>query len=186
MLDFLEWFLQSAWPWIIASIHLALTLGVSGHVVLTKRDPRAAMGWVGIIWLTPIVGTHAVSAVRHQPHSAQGPRPAPRIGQRDSSLGMRRVRDDVIQRVLGEESRAPGAADEFRRSADRLSRSSTATASRRCVGGQATYDAMLAAIDSAQHSVALQTYIFDNDPLRASVSSRRWPGPKTAAARCAC
>jgi cardiolipin synthase len=31
------------------------------------------------------------------------------------------------------------------------------------VGGQVSYNAMLAAIDAARHSVGLQTYIFDND-----------------------
>ena len=28
----------------------------SAHVVLYKRDVRAAIGWVGLIWFSPFVG----------------------------------------------------------------------------------------------------------------------------------
>ena len=104
MLDFLEWFLTSAWPWIIAAIHLALLLGASAHVVLTKRDPRAAIGWIGIVWLAPIVGTliYLVFGINRIRRKARALRKG--VGQRDSSPGNRAVPDDVVHRILGEES----------------------------------------------------------------------------------
>ena len=37
--------------------HLLLAVGVSGHIVLTKPDVRAAIGWVGLVWLTPVLGS---------------------------------------------------------------------------------------------------------------------------------
>ena len=41
--------------------HMARLLGLrsvaSAHAVMHKRDVRAAIGWAGIIWLTPILGT---------------------------------------------------------------------------------------------------------------------------------
>src|SRR5947208_1225133 len=57
MREFLDWFSSTIWPWVIVAVHSAVVLIASGHVVLTKRDSRAAIGWIGIIWLTPIVGS---------------------------------------------------------------------------------------------------------------------------------
>src|SRR4029450_1156079 len=104
MLDFLEWFLASAWPWIIAAIHLALTLGASAHVVLTKRDTRAAIGWVGVIWLAPIVGTllylgFGINRIRRKARALRRS-----VSQRGSSSGTRRLSEDAIRQILGEES----------------------------------------------------------------------------------
>ena len=36
--------------------NLVVAFLASAHVVLTKRDSRAAIGWAGIIWLTPFIG----------------------------------------------------------------------------------------------------------------------------------
>ena len=35
---------------------LLLCIAASGHTVLYKRDSRSAIGWVGFIWLVPLVG----------------------------------------------------------------------------------------------------------------------------------
>ena len=41
--------------WHIAAIGLGLLLSVlaTGHAILNKRDSRAAIAWVGFIWLVP-------------------------------------------------------------------------------------------------------------------------------------
>ena len=41
--------------WHIAAIGLGLLLSVvaTGHAVLTKRDSRAAIAWVGFVWPVP-------------------------------------------------------------------------------------------------------------------------------------
>ena len=48
-------------PWalslFVSAVHLALALTVSAHIVLTKPDVRAAIGWVGLVWLAPVVGS---------------------------------------------------------------------------------------------------------------------------------
>ncbi len=164
MLDFSYWFLSSAWPWIIAVVHLAITLGASAHVVLTKRDPRAAIGWIGIVWLAPIVGTliYLVFGINRIQRKARALRRG--VGQRDSSPGKRSVPADIIHLVLAEESQhlAPLTGFVNRLTHERLVDGNHITP---LCGGSATYAAMLAAIDGAQRSVALQTYIFDNDSL---------------------
>ena len=47
-------------PWvgeILAAVaHVVLAMVVSAHIVLTKQDVRGAIGWVGLVWFTPVVG----------------------------------------------------------------------------------------------------------------------------------
>jgi cardiolipin synthase len=164
MLDFLEWFLSTIWPWVIALVHGVVVLAASSHVVLTKRDARAAIGWVGIIWLTPLIGSilYFVFGVNRIQRKGRLIRRV--AGQPGSSAGLRSVSDDVLLRVLGEEAMhlaplAPYVA--------RLTHLPLLDGNRVAplTSGQETYDAMLAAIDAATQSIALQTYIFDNDPL---------------------
>src|SRR4051794_11717298 len=41
----------------LSALDVVISLVASAHVVLTKRDTRAAIGWIGLIWLSPILGT---------------------------------------------------------------------------------------------------------------------------------
>src|SRR5262245_30838756 len=44
--------------WLVISIGgwIFISGWASGHAILVKRDPRAAIGWTGLIWLVPFVG----------------------------------------------------------------------------------------------------------------------------------
>src|SRR5512135_2500117 len=59
--------------WHIAAIGLGLLLSVlaTGHAILNKRDSRAAIAWVGFVWLVPLVGAvmyfiFGVNRIRHK------------------------------------------------------------------------------------------------------------------------
>ena len=52
---FVEWIL-TPWPWIVAAIDIAVATAATVHAVLLKRDTRAVIGWVGLVWLAPFVG----------------------------------------------------------------------------------------------------------------------------------
>src|SRR4051812_35119394 len=43
-------------PYLLTALDLVLSLAASGHVILFKRDPRFAFGWIGLIWLSPVLG----------------------------------------------------------------------------------------------------------------------------------
>ncbi|MCK4616912.1 MAG: PLDc N-terminal domain-containing protein, partial [Pirellulales bacterium] len=47
------------WPHIVATTLLALNSTASLHALLTKRDTRSTMAWVGLIWLSPGFGAAA-------------------------------------------------------------------------------------------------------------------------------
>jgi cardiolipin synthase len=42
--------------YVLAAMDFVVCLVASGHVLLFKRDTRAAIGWIGLIWLSPILG----------------------------------------------------------------------------------------------------------------------------------
>ena len=44
------------WPYVAVLLNVVMSFVASGHAVLSKRDTRAAIGWVGIIWLAPVLG----------------------------------------------------------------------------------------------------------------------------------
>ena len=66
-------FYKSVWPYLVGAAHIITTCLASAHVVLTKRDVRAAIGWVGIIWLTPSWGRFCTSCSASTA-STEGPR----------------------------------------------------------------------------------------------------------------
>jgi len=47
-----------------------------GHAGLNKRDPRAAIAWLGFVWLVPLVGAvlyfiFGANSIRHKPAPLQ-------------------------------------------------------------------------------------------------------------------
>jgi cardiolipin synthase A/B len=151
-------------PWairvVIGVVHVLLALAVSAHIVLTKQDVRGAIGWVGLVWLTPVVGAalyglFGINRIRRQMGRMRlgkalrwtdppGPKAAPR---REITLpsGI-----PLALRPLGTLVAAVTGADLI-----------PGNVVEPLVNGDAAYPAMLAAIDGATRSIALTTYIFD-------------------------
>jgi cardiolipin synthase A/B len=144
------------WPYIVAVASVLIGVPAIIHVAMTKDDVRAAIGWVGIVILSPFVGVglYLVAGIN-------------RI--RRSSIGLRRLRaEESLPAVRSK-------ADEFVPDTPRLSslkrlgdnvspfRLEPGNHVLRLDGGNATYGAMVQAIEAAQRHVVLSTYIFDND-----------------------
>ncbi|MEX2180226.1 MAG: cardiolipin synthase [Gemmatimonadaceae bacterium] len=153
-------FLPAGWqPWLAAFVFL-LDVAVTLHVVLRKRDSRAAIAWVGLIWLVPFVGAllyllfglnrirrHAMEIQRERRRILSG------ITQHDAPEW---VTGSVRPRLAG------------------IARIGATLSGRPLVGGNSmealmngdeAYPAMLAAIDGASRSVSLCTYIFADDRM---------------------
>jgi cardiolipin synthase len=136
--------------------HLALSIGVSVHIVLTKPDVRAAIGWVGLAWLAPVVGSllyffFGVNRLRRQAGMMRRGREAPVEPEAPPQWELalpERIAPDVrpLAHLVGAVTRMPLTAGN---SVDVL------------VNGDEAYPAMLEAIKGARKSVALMTYIFN-------------------------
>jgi cardiolipin synthase len=48
--------IQSLIPVLATLLHLSLALAVTLHALLTRRNVSATVAWIGLAWLTPIVG----------------------------------------------------------------------------------------------------------------------------------
>ena len=156
-------------PW-LSSIELfgfavlVLAAVLTVHAVLRKRDERAAVAWVAVIWLAPVVGPIAYLMFGINRIRRRASRLRPDRDVRAPSEEARRLGHDSLVRTLAEE------APHLQRIAslgDKVSHAPLTPGNRviPLVNGEAAYPAMLEAIERARRSVALATYIFSDDAV---------------------
>ncbi|HUX34949.1 MAG TPA: phospholipase D-like domain-containing protein [Gemmatimonadaceae bacterium] len=144
---------------LIAVVHVVLATGVTAHIVLTKDDVRGAIGWIGLVWLTPVLGSAmyvflGVNRIKRRAGQMRRDRTMPGFSPTGShAVPQLAVAVDLIPERLRSlaalSGRVTGAPLVGGNRVEPLE------------GGDAAYPAMLAAIDGARSSVALATYIFD-------------------------
>lgn len=150
------------WPTIVAVLGIVVALAASAHIVLYKSDVRGAIGWVGLVWLSPFIGALlywllGINRIRRR---------AGKI-RRTSALA-----HDYTEEIALKQREAgllpAGTPDRFVALATAIG---TATG-RELVGGNSVtplvngdeaYPAMLEAIASAQYTIGMSSYILDND-----------------------
>ena len=143
------------WPHLAAGFDFLAALLSSIHVLLHKRDSRATTLWLGFIWLLPLFGPifYLVLGVNH-------------IRRRAVSLGVHKTFSRPVPKNLGEPEHE--GAEHLKMLARVVSRVvaqplTTGNQIQPLVNGDEAFPAMLAAIESAQKTISLSTYIFDND-----------------------
>src|SRR5690606_20799095 len=154
----LEYVVSEYWPHLAFLLSLAVGGTAAVHAAMTKNDVRAAIGWVGVILMSPLVGPFfyliaGINRIRHD-HITE---------QRNKSL---KDFASIPEPPLADVSAISGEQfTSLRVLGDRVSHFQLRDGNhiQMLVGGDETYPAMLAAIDQATRSIALQTYIFDND-----------------------
>jgi len=149
--------LAASWPYLVFLVSLVLGAAAAIHAAMTKQDVRAAIGWVGVVLFSPILGPliyfiAGINRVRRERLSQF----RDRIDQDRGSVHA--IADAAVARY------GPQFVP-MRNVGDQLSVFPlvTGNAIAALEGGDQTYPRMLAAIRAAQHSVVLQTYIFDVD-----------------------
>lgn len=146
------------WPHLAFVLSLAVGGTAAVHAAMTKNDVRAAIGWVGVILMSPLLGPcvyliAGINRIRHD-HISE---------QRNKSLKDYSGNPDP---PLADVSEVAGPQfGSLKVLGDRISRFPLRDGNhiQTLAGGDETYPAMIAAIDGAKKSIALQTYIFDND-----------------------
>lgn len=147
----------TTWQLLLGAVHVSLATVVSGHVVLTKSDVRSAIGWTGLIWLTPVVGSLlyfflGINRIRRAAGRMRATRThhtADRLAARTSEAEPAIAVSEPLQQL---------ATLTGRMSIEPLTRGNRV---RPLVNGDAAYPEMLQAIRAATQSIALATYIFD-------------------------
>ncbi len=137
---------------LVIALYVLCTVFAAVHALLTKPDPRSAMGWIATCWLLPFAGTilyllFGVNRVRTRARHLRAGRTAAgggidSLAPEDFATQLTRIGDAVTQRP-----RLPGnevVALE---------------------NGENAYPLMLEAIRTARRSVWLSTYIFETDEV---------------------
>lgn len=150
---------------IVASALALLVGGIAiAHVILHKRDVRAAIGWVGLVLVNPLLGAAAyglfgINRIRRR--AARLTRdPSRVVPLRGGPFPEQPAIREVVARFGSDHGR-------LARTVQRATGRPLLIGNRvePLVDGDQAYPRMLAAIDAAERSVVLATYIFDNDPL---------------------
>lgn len=150
------------WQVAVAGLSLVASVVAAGHAVMYRRDSRAALAWVGLIWVVPLVGAvlyfiFGINRIRRRASELRenverfrvsAPASGSALEQlwRDFPSRMEHLRplarviEEVVERPL-----LPGNRIEP------------------LVDGDIAYPAMLEAIEGAQRSLSFSTYIFDRD-----------------------
>jgi len=131
---------------------LLLAVGVTGHILVHKRDPGSAVAWIGIAWLSPVLGSLlyvllGVNRVRRRALTMRAPQgsalPAPAVAKASPDDPMATL-EYSAERITGRPAKSGNAIAILR-------------------NGDGAYPRMIACIEAAQHSVALCSYIFRAD-----------------------
>ncbi|HRO21403.1 phospholipase D-like domain-containing protein [Alcaligenes phenolicus] len=152
--------LHDYWPHLALVLSVILGASAAIHAAMTKNDVRAAISWVGVIIMSPLLGPFlyliaGINRVRRQSLLEQSAdvfyEQVTYLHPPVSDIGALVGAPFRSLQILG----------------DRVSRSQLRNGNnvRVLVGGDQAYPAMLEAIDQAHSTIALQSYIFDSDRL---------------------
>jgi cardiolipin synthase len=134
----------------LITVYLVVAVLAIVHVLLNKRNSRAAFGWLGLILVFPIAGAllyalFGVNRVQRKARrvsvDAEAGEMQP-VGARPTPTGAQLSRPGY--RVTGGETLAGNDVSTY-------------------MNGEGAYPHMLRAIDHARREILLSTYIFDND-----------------------
>jgi cardiolipin synthase len=163
----IEHWAELLWPAVLAVSTLAAATSAIIHVLLSKRSTQSAIAWIGLIVLLPLLGAFAyllfgINRIRRKANALRARRISlARDGERQQTInelgaphacapdalptnalaGLARLAERVTQRAL-----LDGNSIELLRD------------------GEQAYPAMLEAIASAEKTISLSVYIFNNDP----------------------
>lgn len=148
------------WPYAAGTFVAVIHLVATSHVVVRKRDVRAAIGWVGLVWLVPIFGPLLYAAFGLN-----------RIQRRASALHVSRRRLPIATPAalsiarIGTSTQVSPDLVPLARLSEKLSGRPLLRGNRVSFlqNGDEAYPAMLEAIAGARRTVALSSYIFGDD-----------------------
>ncbi len=158
-----EWILIY-WPYVITAVTTVASIWAVIHAILWKRDVRSALGWSGLIMLSPGVGAilyflFGINRVRRKAMALRNPKErSPRglspfavdpelLGQRFPSSGVALIQiAKAVSHVVAKPLLSGNGIEILK-------------------NGEEAFPAILEAIRQAKHSISLVTYIFSYDSL---------------------
>ena len=157
-MSFLHTYLPTVWHWVLALIELVSVIAAMLHVLLRKKDPRAAAYWVALIILVPLLGPVlylllGINIIRRSGRRYRDALPQDSQGRLASYVA------NLLPEWETEVQSMPGLVT----SLNTLSRMSLVGGNTVSVlrDGTEVMPAMLEAIEAATTSISLVSYIFE-------------------------
>ena len=162
---------------LLALLHLVFIAVATGHALLHKRDPRAALGWVGICLIFPIVGpfiyfVFGINRVRTRAQKLEKEFPF--------RIHLGPDRPEFLDLSARSIVPAPEGLAPIARISDTVSRWPRTAGNRveMLLNGEQAYPAMLRAIEEARRTVFMTSYIFSTDATgKRFIDALGGPGP---------
>ncbi|MEH7900836.1 phosphatidylserine/phosphatidylglycerophosphate/cardiolipin synthase family protein [Rhizobium laguerreae] len=156
--------LSTYWPHILFVVSIAMGAAAAIHAAMTKEEVRAAIGWVGVIILSPIIGAvlYAIAGInRIRRKSLSVRRDALLLAAEFDEL---ETFDAEAETVISQFGRRFAALQTL---GDRVTRNPLTSGNTidMLETGDEAYAAMKSRIDEATRSILLETYIFDRDAV---------------------
>ena len=156
-------FIENYWPHILAILSFFLGLGAAIHATMTKQEVRTAIGWVGVIMLSPILGAviYGIFGINRMHNNVVYKRHRHAWGKGRLRSGNFDCSDSYILNRFGR------LAMPMKRLGDHVTPGRMTYGNHLTVldNGDEAYSAMLSAIGAAKHSLILECYIFDRDSM---------------------
>ncbi len=158
----MNWTEEYLWTFLLAAVNVVIASVATMHAVLYKRETRSVIGWVGLVWLSPLFGSllYFCFGINRLERKAitmrlqsdwQHPRQALLIDQDIAQQNELIAKHPPLAELAGLVTRLTEHPLFPGNDVQPL-----------CDGDEA-YPAMLEAIERAERSVTLLSYIFDND-----------------------
>jgi len=154
--------LRIFWPYIATAATVAAMIWTAVHVILHKRDTKAAAGWVGLIWFSPLLGMglywlFGINRIRRRARiKLSGKESVPLPAQHGAVAYVQ------VKERLSEDGAGIAMLCQL---TEKITRQPLMQGNRivPLVNGDEAYAEMLTAIQEARHSISFCSYIFDND-----------------------
>lgn len=153
--------IQIYWAETLAVLSVVFGTVAATHAAMTKREVRSALGWVGIIILSPLVGAmiYAVAGINRIRRATLISRRALELDEIWRSLSLFAVSREAVAAQFG------SRFGQMKLLGDKVTRHPLSSGNQitMLTTGEETFDGMCQAIEEAQSSIILETYIFDRD-----------------------
>lgn len=153
--------LNAYWPHILATASILVGAVAAIHATMTKQEVRTALGWVGVILLSPFIGAaiYGIAGINRIRRSNLGQQRSLMHGTIMERVALFDAADDLVIARFGRRFAA------MKNVGDRVTRNALTTGNtiEPLLSGDETYAAMLDALANARRSIILETYIFDQD-----------------------
>jgi len=155
--------LRMTWPYLATLAHFCAMLATAVHILYRKKDTRAAAGWLGLVWFAPVLGVclywlFGVNRITRRARLRFADKHTVSLPEKEAA-----VSPAFIEQVFCPMGK--NGLVQLSRMTDKLTRQPLMRGNRikPLINGDQAYPGMLSSIEGAAHSIALCSYIFDND-----------------------